>query len=61
MNITVEDKETGWWTLFEKQGLSQVVDILEKYGIDSETDLSEVNKQYFVSHTYTHLLVHTHR
>ena len=40
VKIMVEQKDTGWLTVFDKKGIHQVVDILENYGIDSETDLS---------------------
>ena len=36
--------DTGWRTLLEKHGLHQGADILEKYGIDSKTDLSELEQ-----------------
>jgi hypothetical protein len=36
----VEDRDTGWMTVLEKKGLHQAADILENYGIDSETDVS---------------------
>ena len=36
-------EDTGWRALLEKQGLHQAADIFEKYGIDSETDLSSEN------------------
>jgi len=33
--------------LLEKEGLHQATDILKKYGIDSETDLSELDQHDF--------------
>ena len=36
----VEDRHTGWHALLEKRGLHQPADILEKNGMDSETDVS---------------------
>ena len=39
----VEDENTDWRALLEKWGLHQAADIIEKYGIDSETDLSSEN------------------
>ena len=42
------DKDTGWRGLLsEKQGLHQQADILERYGMDSETDLSELDQHDF--------------
>ncbi len=35
----VEQTDTGWMTVIEKNGLCLVVDILGNYGIDSETDV----------------------
>ena len=35
----VEQTDTGWLTVLEKNGLRPVVEILENYGIDCETDL----------------------
>ena len=36
----VEQTDTGWLTVLEKNGLRLAADILENYGIDSETDMS---------------------
>ena len=36
----MEGADTGWLSEFEKKGLHQVAEILENYGIDSETDVS---------------------
>ena len=36
----VEQTDTGWLTVLEKNGLRPVADILENYGIGSETDVS---------------------
>jgi len=33
----VEEKDTGWWALLEKQGMYEAADILEKYRIGSAT------------------------
>ncbi len=35
----VQQTDTGWLTVLEKNGLRLAVDIFENYGIDSETDL----------------------
>jgi hypothetical protein len=43
----VEETETGWQAVLGKQGLHQAVDILEKYGIVSETDVSELDQDDF--------------
>jgi hypothetical protein len=43
----VEQTIEGWLTVLEKKGLCQVVDILENYGIDSETDLSVIDQDDF--------------
>ena len=37
----------GLGTLLEKEGLHQAADTLKKYGIDSETDLSELDQHDF--------------
>ena len=48
LTLMVEDKDTGWRGLLsEKQGLHQEADILEKYGMDRETDLSELDQHDF--------------
>ena len=36
----VEGEDTGWMTVLEKKGLHQSTEILENYGIESETDVS---------------------
>ena len=38
--IMVEERHTSWLTVLEKKGLHLAADILENYGIDSETDVS---------------------
>jgi hypothetical protein len=43
----VEDKDKGWWALIEKQGLHRAADILEKYGIGSATEVSDLEKDDF--------------
>ena len=43
----VEGEETGWLTVLEKKGLHQVADILDKYGINSETDVSVLDRDDF--------------
>ncbi len=44
VKLMVEQRDTGWLTVFDynfdKKELYQASDILEKYGIDSETDVS---------------------
>ena len=36
----VEGEESGWLSELEKKGLHQAAEILENYGINSETDVS---------------------
>ncbi len=43
----MEQTDTGWLTVLEKNGLRLTADILENYGIDSETDLSVVDQDDF--------------
>jgi hypothetical protein len=43
----VEDRDTGWVVVFEKKGMYQTVDILENYGIDSDTDVSVIDQDNF--------------
>jgi len=43
----VEDRDTGWVVVFEKKGMYQTVDILENYGIDSDTDVSVIDQDDF--------------
>ena len=43
-----EEKGTGWPELLQKQGLHQVADILDKYGIGSATDVSELKDHDFI-------------
>jgi hypothetical protein len=40
-----EDK--GWRALLEKKGLHQVANVLDKYGIGSETDVSGLEQHDF--------------
>jgi len=37
----VEERDTGWLVVLDKKGLHQAVEILDNYGIDSETDLGQ--------------------
>jgi hypothetical protein len=43
----VEGEETGWMTVIEKKGLHQAAEILDKYGINSETDVSVIDRDHF--------------
>ena len=43
----VEGSDTAWLTVLEKNGLRLAVEILENYGIDSETDLSVLDQDDF--------------
>ena len=43
----VEGTDTGWLTVLEKNGLRLAAEILENYGIDSETDLSVLDQDDF--------------
>ena len=43
----VEVTHTAWWELLLKHGLLQVADILEKYGIASVIDVSEMKQDDF--------------
>ena len=43
----VEEKDTGWLVVFDKKRLHQVVEILENYGVDSETDVSVLDRDDF--------------
>jgi hypothetical protein len=43
----VEETDTGLRTVLEEQGLHQSAHILENYGIDSETEVSELNQYDF--------------
>ncbi len=43
----VEQTDTGWLMVLEKNGLSLAAEILENYGIDSETDLSVLDQDDF--------------
>ena len=43
----VEDKDTDWRALLENKGLHQEADILEKDWIVCETDVSELEQDYF--------------
>ena len=43
----VEGTDTGWLTVMEKNGLRLAAEILENYGIDSETDLLVLDQDDF--------------
>ena len=43
----VEGEDTGCLTVLEKKGLHQEAEILENYGIDSETDVSVLDRDDF--------------
>ena len=43
----VEQTDTGWLTVLEKNGLRPAADILENYGINSETDVSVLDRDDF--------------
>ena len=43
----MEEKEAGWLTVLEKNGLGPAAAILENYGIDSETDLLVLDQDDF--------------
>ena len=43
----VEERHTGCLAVSEKNGLRLVADILENYGIDSETDVSVLDQDDF--------------
>ncbi len=36
----MDERDKGWMTEVKKKGLHQETEILENYGIDSETDVS---------------------
>ena len=40
-------EDRGWLTVIEKQGLHQVAEILENNGINSETDVSVLDRDDF--------------
>jgi hypothetical protein len=40
-------EETGWLTVLEKKGLHQAAEILDNYGINSETDVSVLDRDDF--------------
>ena len=43
----VEGEESGWLSELEKKGLHQAAEILENYGINSETDVSVLDRDDF--------------
>ena len=43
----VEQTEKGWLSVLEKNGLRPETEILENYGIDSETDLPVIDQDDF--------------
>ena len=40
-------EDRGWLSVIEKQGLHQTAEILENYGINSETDVSVLDRDDF--------------
>jgi len=40
-------EDRGWLTAMEKKGLHQAADILDNYGINSETDMSVLDRDDF--------------
>jgi hypothetical protein len=40
-------EDRGWLAVIEKQGLHQTAEILENYGINSETDVSVLDRDDF--------------
>ena len=43
----VEGEESDWLSELEKKGLHQAAEILENYGINSETDVSVLDRDDF--------------
>ena len=43
----MEEEEDGWLTVLEKNGLGPAAEILENYGVDSETDLLMLDQDDF--------------
>ena len=43
----MEGEDTGWIPVIEKKGLHQETEILENYGIDSESDVSVSDRDDF--------------
>ncbi len=43
----VEGTDAGWLEVLEKNGLGPAAEILENYGIDSETDVSFLDQDHF--------------
>jgi hypothetical protein len=43
----VEGEETGWLTVLEKKGIHQAAEILDNYGMNSETDVSVLDRDDF--------------
>ena len=43
----VEERDKGWLTELEKKGMNQTAEILQNYGIDSETDVSVLDQDDF--------------
>jgi hypothetical protein len=48
------EEKAGWRALLEKEGLHQAAHILEKYGIDSQTDLSQLEQHKLWVRTWAH-------
>ena len=44
----MDEQEDGWVTKLEKNGLGPASEILENYGIDSETDLLVLDQDDFI-------------
>ena len=44
----MDGEDTAWLTVLEKKGLHQVAGILENYGIDSETDVSLLERKSII-------------
>ena len=43
----MDGEDTAWLVVLEKKGLHQATEILESYGIDSETDVSLLDQDDF--------------
>jgi hypothetical protein len=49
--VMVEKRDKGWQPELEKEGMHQVTEILENYGIDSEMDLSVLDQDDYWKQT----------
>ena len=47
MELDTKFRANGWLTVLEKNGLGLAAEILENYGIDSETDLLVIDQDDF--------------